>query len=94
MKTQLPLKLEGINKYHVGLVTNDKINQLIDYLAELTEVVEGKREAEHYASLPNLALTLKEMLLGEIKENQELDSWNVPVVSVETVEAIINRLLP
>lgn len=48
MKTQLPLKLEGINKYHVGLVTNDKINQLIDYLAELTEVVEGKREAEHY----------------------------------------------
>lgn len=71
------------------------INQIITYIIELTEVVEGKQETKHYASLPDLAPSLKETLMGELLElplNYSSRDGQGLVVRSE-VEAIINRLM-
>ena len=80
------------------------INQLITYLAELTEVVEGKKcqcnitpRNVHYRDCPLATPSLKKQLLGELTK---LTLWGriagygeVDAVLLEEVEEIINRLM-
>ena len=126
MKTPLPEKILPPTMTVTGsdLVTvcplNQEavvINQLIDYLAELTAVVEGKQDKMHIVfggtgegsfqtaatpggtggdgmvGSPLYTPTLKEQLLGEIKETSVL-SFGIRIIAVEDVEAIINRVMP
>ena len=102
MKTPLPEQPE--------LTESDRLNynylwsfccEIHDYLAELTEVVEGKEEMLQLSGVPDSVRgvmptpTLKERLLGEIRRNK----WahlvqDEEVISLKEVEAIINRLIP
>jgi hypothetical protein len=100
IKAPLPEKYElGFFESYDSASPEIKINQLIDYLTELAAVVEGKADkADDVGKLSGQSNTptptLKERLLEEIKKKETLDSWNIPVVSIETVEAIINRVIP
>lgn len=96
LKTPLPEKMPGSRFLGEESLSREAqtINQLITYLAELTEVVEGKSAPVYQSVLP--ASTLKEQLLGEIKQlsvrfNTDSNDW---VVNYKEVEAIINRLIP
>jgi hypothetical protein len=111
MKTPLPdkyTKLE-LQAFHSGDSVNAmiKINQLITYLAELTEVVEGKQENDYYEALPDLSKTtptLKEQLLGETSKLKRAqspmhDAHQYYAVkdynqALSDVQAIVNRLIP
>ena len=101
MKTQLPEKIEN-NESYVAYV----LNQLIDVVAELTTVVEGRQDnplgdwadvkiptADDIKTTPTP--TLKETLLGEIAE---LPDYGIAgqsfTIKRSDVEAIINRLMP
>lgn len=96
MKTPLPEKIQGeivkmgeLEGMQMS-VEASTVNQLIDCVAELTEVVEGKQTP-----------TLKETLLSELKNKSNIP-WDyyhdIPgdtvVVNWSDVEAIINRLIP
>ncbi len=74
-----------------------KINQLIDYLAELTEVVD--KLVTIVDDVENTPPSLKETLLGEIGElpdyGKVLGSRGKSfTIARSDVEAIINRLMP
>ncbi len=105
MKTTLPHKVSGADTVGLGYWSSEvnemnitelqrSFNQLIDYIAELTEEVNGKIDAPkfvrytHQVTVP----TLKEQLLGEIKENSFKCGYS-SYVSYDVVEAIINRLI-
>jgi len=104
MKTKLP----GLVRYDVDY-TEERINQLIDYLAELTEVVEGKQSMKELGSVDatgettfwGKTPTLKEQLLEQVRLMQ-YTPWDhrndregeITVVKLSDVEAIINRLMP
>lgn len=71
-----------------------KINQLIDYLAELTEVVERKQD--NFVDVENSTTTtrtpsLKETLLNDFKV--EFFNRDRKAMEYSDVEAIINRLI-
>ena len=89
IKTPLPEKQYNVVHDFTGIASSSSLNVektldvIIDYLAELTEVVEGKQ-----------TLNLKETLMADIKEAAWEDSWSMSVVNVKDVEAIINRLVP
>jgi hypothetical protein len=103
MKTPLPAKVS-----HPDCTAEEAINDIITYLAELTEVVEGKQtgyaDFEKPYMMPETP-TLKEMLLTEIAHLQiephmidgEMDlspADRVHNSALTKVEAIINRLIP
>ena len=103
MKSQIPDKLEVDGKREpIYFPLAHTINQLIDYLAELTEVVEGKQkfDAEKwYRGEPQNTTTptLKETLLGEINKQPQflfMAGRGKTHIRKEDVEAIINRLMP
>ena len=105
MKTPLPGK---INYDFSDYTIRQTFNQLITYLAELTEVVEGKQEyttsgSDREVNVFNVGdlvavrptPTLKEQLLGEIKSlSVHYEEDEGWVVNYKEVEAIINRLIP
>jgi hypothetical protein len=115
LKTPLPEKIkssirfeptdQGVQERQItaGEVANT-VNQLITYLAELTEVVEGKMDnwtqvkVETRAYPASTAVigtpSLKEQLLGEIKKLDCLNEIGGNMVFEDDVEAIINRLMP
>lgn len=100
MKTTLPEKLTHETNNSSGsseLDTKQAINQLITYLAELTEEVEGK-ENKRYTEIVRGDVsptpTLKEQLLREIKELDYFHETAGDMVYVKEVQAIINRLIP
>jgi hypothetical protein len=97
LKTPLPEKLY-FDQYTPDQLTAT-INQLITYLAELTEVVEGRQSLAELNILVQEKQdkqwrehTLKEQLLGEIAELPRVGVSNF--VHVSDVESIINRLIP
>ena len=53
MKKSLPEKYKNI-----GDMSANSFNEIIDYLAELTEVVEGKQDKDTYSDNLNYALYL------------------------------------
>lgn len=70
------------------------LNQLITYLAELTEVVEGKQKMSYQEkSIRDLTPTLKEQLSEAISKLPRIAGTTRFVDSAD-VEAIINRLIP
>ena len=100
MKTQLPEKIEN-NESYVAYV----LNQLIDVVAELTTVVEGRQDnplgdwadvkiptADDIKTTPTP--TLKETLLGEIMDLFIRVEEREDQVELLDVAAIINRLMP
>ncbi len=133
MQTKLPQKVSGADTVGLGYWKSEvnemnvaelqrSFNQLIDYLAELTAVVEDKqwkldneyargfndgvREGKHQTT-PHYMLghpetpTLKEQLLGEIKdllkpEHEDMRQHLINTgynTALSEVEAIINRLI-
>ncbi len=110
MKTQLPSKLRE-NKVYGGdyaklMKTMVTVDQLIDVVAELTEVVEGNKElkaVQEYSVEHNKA-TLKEQLLGEVDTIEKFDIYApegiypegiyIDCVRKDRIIAIINKLLP
>ncbi len=109
MKTPLPEKITVYTSGQRGEATILlKINDIITYLAELTEVVEGKQDNWSHIKIDADAYlvgtsgtnqqtpTLKKQLLGEIKQLSVRfnNDSNDWVVSYKDVEAIINRLIP
>jgi hypothetical protein len=117
MKTPLPEKVRDFNQADF-LENIDElavsIDEIITYLAELTEVVEGKatyrqgyEQGRFDAEMDRVNLefkqvtpTLKEQLLGEIREKtyNERDCYDdadseIVIVKWLDVEAIINRLI-
>ena len=95
MKTQLP------DKYtNPGEDIEIAFNQLIDYLTELTAVVEEHRQRhiEDIMLLRNPVAegntpTLKEQLLGEIAKVAFFTTFDEEVLYRHDVEAIINHLI-
>jgi len=108
MKTQLPEKLSiiGRTEHDAIIDINFALNQYHDYLAELTEVVDGKQckcnispDSVHYKDCPLVTLTLKEQLLNNLKDgryrtNPADDECEDYVVDWGDVEVTINRLIP
>jgi hypothetical protein len=119
LKTPLPEKLnplpfEVARNYSRDTLEQfykrDKVlNQLITYLAELTEVVEGKKKFDvekWYRGEPQNTPTLKEQLLGEIRKIKRggissdgsgvaKDLYDYPYnQALSDAEAIVNRLIP
>ena len=96
MKTPLPEKMIEVAGYNDG--NRRTINQLIDYLAKLTTVVEGTLPARSLKGAEELVdgqmFTLKTTLLGEIKSIGIDDAWTGTFIRIQDVEAIINRLMP
>ena len=90
MKTLLPEKLSLHPDEHSKGRTNERqtINRLIDVVAELTEVVEGKKTPtlqiakeqldQHREMIERVPLELKEQLLGEIRilRDKKCANWN------------------
>ena len=110
MKTQLPEKLGNKpakdDESNLVYEVMDKVDQLIDCLAELTEVVEGKQDEPPAFECNSCAFgkpcskhthTLKETLLGEINKQPQflfMAGGGKTHILKEDVEAIINRLMP
>ena len=104
MQTQLPKKLTFGNPYSSGSGTSDikeAVNQLIDVVAELTEVVEGKQDKENVTyglganATGGTPIGLKEKLMGEIAELIDYGKAGQSfTIKRSDVEAIINRLIP
>lgn len=109
MQTPLPEEITNLDQMsQVNLIQTT--NQLITYLAELTEVVEGKQSIKELGSINatekikffGKATTLKETLLNDLADltwyikNKGVDEIEngVNYVKVNDVEAIINRLIP
>ncbi len=112
MKTPLPKKVppnifDG-SVIEQGTTINQLIDYLIDYLTELTKVVEGKASERVYTEAEVQALvaqyrgicikpdypTLKEQLLGEIAtKTKELMPTGEKFVYMKDVEAIIERII-
>ncbi len=104
MKTPLPEKY-----LNPKWLEQEKVNQLIDVVAELTEVVR-QLESLAYPTIVHTTFTtegttptLKEQLLGALPiRRQENKAWNNYTYNeivgynkaLEEVEAIINRLIP
>ena len=105
MKTSLPKKVDVLpfevaRNYSIDALEqyykrDNTLNQLIDVVAELTEVVEGKQwraDAKEY-----LNQNLKEQLLGEIEEMNQYtfeDGRNYAYLRQSDVYDTINRLIP
>jgi hypothetical protein len=103
IKTLLPEKLPPAEVIFTSPFTLNAINQLINYLAELTEVVEGKRALHEHmeqtcsktSESEQITPTLKEQLLDEIYRLHEIyDIKDIPHINKEEVKAIINRIIP
>lgn len=112
MKTPLPEKprdfnqadfLENIDELAVTVA------EIITYLAELTEVVEGKQDAITIESTypihrggsfgtsgtSQTTPTLKEQLLGEVRKKKVfLEFQGEEIIPMKDLEAIINKLIP
>ncbi len=88
IKTPLPEKIQGkLTEYQMFRVTGERFNQLIDVVAELTAVVEGRQDIEEdefdFAEADRAhaqrngaqmkAPSLKEKLLGEIARKKALN---------------------
>lgn len=101
IKTPLPEKIDLNNIADQDVLTLamfGKLNQIIDRVAELTEVVEGKQctcnispDSVHYKDCPLVVPSLKEQLLGKIDRLPKRNGLNL--IFQEEVEAIINRLI-
>lgn len=89
MKTPLPEKIVADWVDNERLI--EKLNQLIDYIAELTEVVNELIQPTSAQNEENVSQppTLKEALLDKLNE-----LWFKDEFHIDNVEAIINRLMP
>ena len=96
-----------VNPYPRACYLEINLDKLCTYLAELTEVVEGKPckcniapDSVHYRDCPLATYTLKEQLLEAITKKGystfSISEYEAEqnVVNLSDVEAIINRLIP
>jgi hypothetical protein len=96
LKTPLPEKFD-LDSIYSSFYVNKKLNELITYLAELTEVVKGKQDKQNVtygggaSGTGGTPIGLKEQLLGAVKLKRKLSSYcgyNFSSTTVKTESAV------